>query len=233
MYYDLPSGDPALSDLCNLACSNPDLDICHVQHIPSSGDISKVFPMNWRFFPTLDPQVKGLIENLSEPLLLSQVDSFLSRDLDSRLNSREAVAVNEFLGTPHSFHFLRDHPSHGVEVLGSGWGARLGPHNSIVRKLFRESFMKASHDYVFWAERKSWGPDQNFLNRYIWPWARLSSLSHDSYSCNKFPNTRPFPTRRESGPNNFVAAVVEVGVSLQEPCPVECRPSNHQDWVTC
>ena len=157
----------------------------------------------------------------------------MSRDLDSHLNGREASAVKDFVTTSHHFHFLRDHPSHGVEILGSGWGARLGPQNSTVRRLFNESFLKASHDYIFWAKQDAWGPDQNFLTRYIWPWARWSSLSHDSYSCMKFPNTKPFPTRRETGPNNFVAAVVEVGVTLTQECPPECRPSHHKDWVTC
>ena len=40
-----------------------------------------VFPMNWRFFPTLDPQV----------------DAYLSRDLDSEFNEREIA------GTPKVF----------------------------------------------------------------------------------------------------------------------------------
>ena len=167
-------------------------------------------------------------------LCIIQVDSFLSRDLDSHLSGREAAAVNDFQSTSHHFHFLRDHPSHGITILGSGWGARLGPQNSTVRKLFKESFLKASHDFIFWAERDKWGPDQNFLNRYIWPWAHWSSISHDSYSCSKFPNTNAFPTRRETGPNNFVAAVVEVGVTLAEECPIDCLcPSGHKDWTSC
>jgi len=166
-------------------------------------------------------------------LLSVQVDAFLSRDLDSRLNSREAAAVEEFLSTSHHFHFIRDHPSHGIEILGSGWGARLGPSNSTVRKLFSKAFHKASLDYIFWAVRTAWGPDQNFLKKYIWPWARWSSLSHDSYSCTKFPYTKPFPTRRDVGENNFVAAVVEVKDILEEECPVECRPQDHPDWTTC
>ena len=58
VYYDLPPGHPVLADLCSLACASPGLDLCHVHNIPSSGDISRVFPMNWRFFPTLDPQVQ-------------------------------------------------------------------------------------------------------------------------------------------------------------------------------
>jgi len=217
VYYDLPLGHPVLSDLCSLACNNTNLDICYVRNIPSSGDIHKIFAMNWRFFPTLDPQV----------------DAFVSRDLDSRLNSREAAAVSAWYSTPHHFHFMRDHPAHSIEILGSGWGVRLGPPNSKVRQLFRESFHEASHDPMFWAERKAYGPDQGFLKRYIWPWGKWSSLSHDSYSCMQFPRTSPFPSRRKEGENNFIAAVVEAKDILRQECPVGCRPPDHQDWLWC
>ena len=43
-----------------------------------------IFPMNWRFFPTLDPQV----------------DMYLSRDLDSEFNERELSGkLSNFLQT--------------------------------------------------------------------------------------------------------------------------------------
>jgi len=34
-------------------------DICDARNLPGTPmiDASEVFPMNWRFFPTLDPQV--------------------------------------------------------------------------------------------------------------------------------------------------------------------------------
>ena len=173
--------------------------------------------MNWRFFPTLDPQV----------------DAYVSRDLDSRINSRESAAVSAWFSTSHHFHFMRDHPAHSIEILGSGWGTRLGPSGSMVRKLFRESFHEASHDPMFWADRKAYGPDQGFLKRYIWPWGKWSALSHDSYSCKQFPRTSPFPTRRKEGENNFIAAVVEAKDVLRQECPVGCRPPHHQDWLRC
>jgi len=47
-----------MKDLCKAACHDPNLDLCHDKKIPSLGDISKVFPMNWRFMPLLDPQVR-------------------------------------------------------------------------------------------------------------------------------------------------------------------------------
>ena len=47
------------------------------------GDVSKVFAMNWRFLPMLDPQVSHMV----------------SRDLDSLINEREAAAVQEWLAS--------------------------------------------------------------------------------------------------------------------------------------
>ena len=207
VYYDLEPDDPELRLLCDLACSNPSLDICHVRNNPASGDISQIFAMNWRFFPTLDPNV----------------DIFVSRDLDSRINSREKAAIEvrvtslvvsddslilssqDWYKTKKHFHFMRDNPAHGIEILGSGWGVRLGPQKSEVRRVFREAWRTASHDTMFWAARKAYGPDQvrsmnrkkalsmilsmfqGFLKRYIWPWAKWSAVSHDSYFCKQFP----------------------------------------------
>ena len=62
----------------------------------------------WRFFPTIDPNV----------------DAFVSRDLDSRINGRERAAVEDWEAGNKHFHFMRDHPAHGIEILGSGWGVR-------------------------------------------------------------------------------------------------------------
>lgn len=217
VYYDLEPDDPELRLLCDLACSNPSLDICHVRSNPASGDISQIFAMNWRFFPTLDPNV----------------DMFVSRDLDSRINSREKAAVEDWYKTKKHFHFMRDHPAHGIEILGSGWGVRLGPQRSEVRRVFREAWRTASHDTMFWAARKAYGPDQGFLKRYIWPWAKWTAVSHDAYFCKQFPRTTPFPTRRKNSTNNFVAAIVEAGDWLVQECPEACRPPGHRDWTTC
>ena len=59
VYYDMEDGHPVLKDLCELACKNDLLDICHAGKLPGTPlvDARKVFAMNWRFFPTLDPQV--------------------------------------------------------------------------------------------------------------------------------------------------------------------------------
>ena len=59
LYYDLDKNDPILKDICTLACSDNNLDICEVKHLPGNPviDATDIFAMDWRFFPTLDPQV--------------------------------------------------------------------------------------------------------------------------------------------------------------------------------
>ena len=85
----------------------------------------------------------------------------------------------------------------------------------------------------------SWDCQQNYLNllhfldRYVWPWAKWSALSHDSYTCGLFPRTKPFPTRRVVEKNNFVASVVEAGDVMKQHCPSKCRPKDHKDWLYC
>ena len=66
-----------LAELCDMACKNKFLDLCDSGRLPGTPmrDARRVFPMLWRFFPTLD----------------SQVDVFLSRDLDSRFSAREVI----------------------------------------------------------------------------------------------------------------------------------------------
>ena len=76
-------------------------------------DFDRLYPLLWRFLPAVDPQVcelsyllfvlgkKTNFSTRSQILKLinklRQVDLFHSRDLDSRLSSREVAAVQEFL----------------------------------------------------------------------------------------------------------------------------------------
>ena len=61
-----------------------------------------------------------------------------------------------------AFHFMRDHPAHTIEILGSGWGARLA---ALERDMIDEAFSLAVKDLLFWAPRHAYGPDQGFLKR--------------------------------------------------------------------
>jgi len=73
LYYDLePSDQQLMGQLCDLACANNNIDLCNIRQLPGTPvrDATEIFAMNWRFFPTLDPQV----------------DIYLCRDLDSRVS---------------------------------------------------------------------------------------------------------------------------------------------------
>ena len=59
LYLDLSKTDPILNDICDLACNDTNIDLCDVKKLPGTPlvDATEIFPKNWRFFPTLDPQV--------------------------------------------------------------------------------------------------------------------------------------------------------------------------------
>ena len=49
-----------------------------------------------------------------------------------------------------------------------------------------------------WSNRNAYMGDLDFLNKLVWPRPAIknSQMSHDAYSCHKYPHARPFPTRR-------------------------------------
>ena len=77
------------------------------------------------------------------------------------------------------------------------------------------------------------------MPRYVWPWAQNMSVTHDSYSCERFSNTRPFPTQRKMEPSNFAGAIPREYVirsdynTISTPCPIACRPPEHPEWEYC
>ena len=59
VYIDVGSEHPILSELKDLQEANLNFDICDVNALPGNrlANAPKMFPMVWRFFPTLDSQV--------------------------------------------------------------------------------------------------------------------------------------------------------------------------------
>jgi len=217
LYYDLDDGDPMEKSLCELACSRPQLDLCHVRRLPGNPvqDASSLFAMTWRFLPVLDPQVSV----------------YLSRDLDSRFGKREAAAVEEWLQSGAAVHTMRDHPQHGVPLLGGLWGARITNMN--MRLKWKSTWEQMLKDEKTYSPRGSKKHDQDLLKAYVWPWAREVSVQHDSYTCSQFPGSVGFPTARSKKPNNFVGAVEAEGHQLWQQCPKRCRRQHHMDWSHC
>jgi len=59
LYVDLERSSSTADKICALACTDSNLDICDVKYLPGTHleNATLMFPMNWRFLPTLDKQV--------------------------------------------------------------------------------------------------------------------------------------------------------------------------------
>lgn len=218
LYVDIDNlAGPVLEFLYGLKCAHSEVfDLCTNLYLEELGSVSHKHGMLWRLLPLVD----------------SLVDVCLIRDLDSRPTLREVAAVTEWLEThpPLGVHMMRDHPSHNWHVMGGLWGARLKGEDRVGwRDRVKRIFYQASN--VMWLYLE----DQRLFHSVMWPDVHNDTLVHDSYHCINLASEhmRPFPTRREEGEDNFVGAVVGVTGSLEQSCPVQCRPQEHQDWDKC
>ncbi|KAL7643492.1 UNVERIFIED_CONTAM: hypothetical protein RMT77_005474 [Armadillidium vulgare] len=165
------------------------------------------------------------------PLGDDQVDVVLSRDLDSLIIAREYDAVSEWLNsTSKSLHIIRDHPHHSLQIMGGTWGMRMNESNrKLLRRLRDKMFKKAFYDV-------NTKIDQPILKVVLWPAFKNDFLAHDSYHCDLFPGSVPFPTRRDG--TKFIGDQVfqrngMSHVAVTKKCPLICRPKDHQDWEYC
>ena len=120
-----------------------------------------------------------------EPAFDGEVEAFISRDCDSRLNPREVAAVNEWLASGKKLHTMRDHYEHIVPILGGMWGCRHWPEFGPLM----DTWMKSGRTGKM-------GQDQDFLKEVIWPLVRNDSVAHDLYTTD---TTVPTP----NGPFNY------------------------------
>ena len=200
-------------DLCNLACSNNRLDLCPVDQLPHHllANAVHMFPMLWRFFPTLD----------------SQVDIFMSRDLDSIIKLREVEAVKEWLQSDKSLHVMRDHTYHKHDMLGGLWGVQL---SRSTKEDWENIWTAIIADPLSRSKRNKKGPDQTLLSRHVWGKLSGGVLQHDSFSCALYPGAVGFPSQRQNSTWNFVGAWEENKPENIE-CPTQCR--RNQSWKFC
>jgi len=139
-------------------------------HIPNTAN--KKYPgMFWRFLPMNDPLV----------------DVFIVRDVDSRINKREALAVEAWLDSGKMLHIMRDHPHHHYKILGGMWGFDCRQMRFDFTTSIRE-FMKQRH-YIF--KRMD---DMKFLDSlYDSCLNSVSVLEHDTFFKNVWGKTQLFP----------------------------------------
>ncbi|CAF1015993.1 unnamed protein product [Rotaria sordida] len=205
--------------ICPIECAHNNVDFCNTSSLSNLGSVNDYIPPKiWRFLPAGD--------------LL--VDIMGSRDLDSPLSQRELDAVNEWLSTDKAWHAMRDHPFHGVPMLGGMWGFR-PVLNRTMASIFLNKML--NHNLI---KRYAGRGDQTFLTDHIWPNIQDHVLAHDSHLCTTWygKNSQPWPTRRPplNETSCFVGCVRPCCQKMKPPfgeCPIACRPKNHTDWTMC
>ncbi|CAF0866477.1 unnamed protein product [Brachionus calyciflorus] len=212
------------SIICELECTNSHIDFCNIHKLPLSLDkfdqvlnLNYIHSMMWRFLPIGD----------------TFVDYFMSRDLDSMLIRREVDSVQEWLSSDNIGHIMRDNNQHGTHILGGMWSFK----NFKDRKLAKEIYdlvidKNLSVKYKPNGNSRK-GYDQHFLSHHVYHRINMKSTVHDSYLCKRYPNSRPFPSKRIG--DCFVGRTGFCNESRVDygRCPKECRPPNHLDWENC
>lgn len=100
------------------------------------------------------------------------VDVMFVRDADSRIHWRDRWAMCDFLAnTEFVAHGIRDHPKHGVLMLGGLWG---------LRKTSGINIHEAYEQYTQNEVNYGCGYDQSFLGECIYPKVKSRLLTHVS-----------------------------------------------------
>ena len=143
---------------------------------------SKIPGMFWRFLPFQD----------------KNVDIFVVRDTDSRINEREYKAVCEWEKSNKVMHVMRDHPHHNYKILGGMWGY----------KNYKEMLNVESKMVDFLKKRKyifKRMDDMLFLNQ-IYDICNDKTMEHDQFFNYKY--SIPFPD--DSYKNTYYKFVGEI-----------------------
>lgn len=114
------------------------------------------------------------------PLFESNDNIVLVRDSDGRITAREALAVNEWLESPYSFHTWKDHEAHyEFPIIACAFGFK-GKFNleifNAMKTLQQERFFYLN--------------DQYFLRDFIYPIVKNDSLIHDFNQEGWFKDTK-------------------------------------------
>ena len=130
------------------------------------------YGMFWRFSPLDD----------------LDIERFIVRDTDCRLNIREADAVEEWIESDKQFHIMRDNVQHiMVPICGAMWGSKSGEYEYDRR--LKEWLLKNQHRIFSHPRGKYFFIDQSFLGEVIWPLIINKHIAHESVK-SKYPGLK-------------------------------------------
>lgn len=162
---------------------------CEVVTMPRSRKHSGMF---WRFLPAWETELERVI----------------FRDADSRINVREAAAVQAWIESGKTAHCLHDHPHHVcMPIMGGMWGIKTGFLPEELR-LKVVKYSRRSQPRV---------ADMKFLRDHVHPLIQYQVLRHTFRFLKKWGGV-PFPKHPEF--DGFVGQIVE-----EETCSGAEEPS--------
>ena len=145
--------------------------------------------MFWRFLPAWEMGVEFVI----------------FRDADSRLNVREAAAVEEWVQSSRIAHCMHDHPHHVcMPIMGGMWGIRAGHLPPELLAMLRKRMGLPQHRVE----------DMKWLRDHVYPLIRFSVLRHTFERLERWGGV-PFP---EHPPfEGFVGEKIDVCCGAEVP----------------
>lgn len=136
------------------------------------------------------------------------------------------LAVEDWIESKYKIHILRDHVNHCLVMNGGMWGG------------VRDALPGIAALVEEWESRDEYAADLNFLEQKVWPLIKEDQVAHDSYCCDRFHGTRPFPTKRAMTYQHVGQVFDEFdharlndidGYIRGVPVPGSCR--KHADWI--
>uniref|UniRef100_A0A6C0CZQ6 Glycosyl transferase family 25 domain-containing protein n=1 Tax=viral metagenome TaxID=1070528 RepID=A0A6C0CZQ6_9ZZZZ len=128
--------------------------------------------MLWRFEPSMD----------------DSVEYFISRDIDTRIQLREVLAVEDWIESGKGLHIMRDHPQHYPKILGGMYGINCLKLNTLKPSV--NWVDEIEEYYQKFGEEKD---DQDFLGDNFYKLFETDRMVHDEIKkyegdeCLQFP----------------------------------------------
>jgi hypothetical protein len=122
--------------------------------------------------------IKGTQCGVFLPAFYNNVNIFLSRDTDSRIEPKEIKAIKDWLKSDKNFHIIRNHPMHKRKILAGLWGCR----NKILVPLFNDYINYISKPY----KANNWIVDEIFLENIVYPYVMKLNTVYVNASHNRY-----------------------------------------------
>ena len=139
-----------------------------------------------------------------EPLKDTTIERFIVRDTDSRLNIREAAAVQEWIDSGKEFHIMRDNPQHAAYICGGMWGATsnfINKEAPVFQSEVEKYIASIPWHKIHGSRGMYFNTDQPWLWQYIWPKIINSHIAHimDLPNLRFTGNEKLFPIENPDG----------------------------------